>query len=220
VRKQRVNEDIRLTPIGLIDEDNKQVGVVETPDAMRMAREAGLDLVEIQPDVRPPGCKIMDYGKYRFELSKKERGNRAASKQAEMKEVRLGRSQKIDEHDVEIRVNQARRFLMDGHKVQLVQNFRGREITHKEIAFARFNKIVQELSDVSKVETPPRQMGRRMSMILAPDKPKIDAIKRREAKEREAAQQKGEPAGDANEEPTSSGEVEQSVESPAESAKG
>ncbi len=207
-----MNEDIRLSPIRLIDQDNQQVGVVETHEAMRMAREAGLDLVEIQADLRPPVCKIMDYGKYRFELSKKERGNRAASKQAEMKEVRLGRSQKIDEHDVEIRVNQARRFLMEGHKVQLVQNFRGREITHKNIAFTRFNKIVTDLGDISKVETPPRQMGRRMSMILAPDKPKIDAIKRKEAKEREAAEASKQQA-EAEQQPAESNA--EPVEAPA-----
>lgn len=182
-----MNHDIRLSPIRLIDQNNEQVGVVETAVAMRMAQEAGLDLVEIQPDVRPPVCKIMDYGKFRFEMSKKERSARSATKQAEMKEVRLGRSQKIFEHDVEIRVDQARRFLMDGHKVQMVQQFRGREIVHKETAFKRFEDVVKELADISKVEVPPKLFGKRMSLILAPDKAKIEAIKRREEKERKAA---------------------------------
>lgn len=182
-----MNHDIRLTPIRLIDENNEQVGVVETAVALRMAQEAGLDLVEIQPDVRPPVCKIMDYGKFRFEMSKKERSARSATKQAEMKEVRLGRSQKIFEHDVEIRVDQARRFLMEGHKVQMVQQFRGREIVHKETAFRRFEEVVKELADISKVEVPPKLFGKRMSLILAPDKVKIEAIKRREEKERKAA---------------------------------
>lgn len=183
-----MNFEIRLTPVRLIDQDNNQVGVVETNQAMRMAQEAGLDLVEIQADVRPPVCKIMDYGKYKFELSKKERSNRAASKQQEMKEVRLGRSLKIDDHDVEIRVNQARRFLMEGHKVQLVQQFRGREMQHRDIADARIRGIIDGLSDIAKVEVGAKLFGKRMSLILAPDKPKVEAIKRKLEKEQTAAQ--------------------------------
>lgn len=183
-----MNYEIRLTPIRLIDQDNNQLGVVETPQAMKLAQEAGLDLVEIQPDVRPPVCKIMDYGKYKFELSKKERSNRAASKQQEMKEVRLGRSLKIDEHDVGIRVEQARRFLMEGHKVQLVQSFRGREMQHRGIADARFKGILQTLGDISKIEMPARLFGKRMNLILAPDKTKIEAVKRKLEKELSAAQ--------------------------------
>lgn len=171
-----------------MDQDNNQVGVIETPQALRMAQEAGLDLVEIQPDVRPPVCKIMDYGKYKFELSKKERSNRAASKQAEMKEVRLGRSLKIDEHDVKIRVDQARRFLMEGHKVQLVQSFRGREMQHREIADQRFKAILESLADIAKVEMSPRLFGKRMNVILAPDKTKIEAIRRKLEKEMTAQQ--------------------------------
>jgi translation initiation factor IF-3 len=188
VRKTRTNYEIRLTPIRLIDQDNNQLGVIETPQALRMAQEAGLDLVEIQPDVRPPVCKIMDYGKYKFELSKKERSNRAASKQQEMKEVRLGRSLKIDEHDVKIRVEQARRFLMEGHKVQLVQSFRGREMQHREIADQRFKAILQILGDISKIEMPARLFGKRMNLILAPDKVKIEAVRRKLEKEMSAAQ--------------------------------
>ncbi len=144
-----------------------------------MAQDAGLDLVEIGSDQRPPLCKIMDYGKYKYELSKKQQRSRAASKQAEMKEVRLGRSAKIDIHDVMIRVDQARKFLMAGHKVLLVQQFRGREMAHREIGTDRLKMIIKELSDIAKVETPQKQMGRRMSLILAPDKPKIESIKRK-----------------------------------------
>lgn len=174
-----------------------------------MAQEAGLDLVEIQPDVRPPVCKIMDYGKFKFELSKKERTQRSASKQAEMKEVRLGRSQKIDDHDVEIRVDQARRFLMEGHKVQIVQQFRGREIVHKQTAHQRFEDVIKELSDIAKVEVPPRLFGKRVSLILAPDKPKIEAIKRKQEKEQakpaEPGGSTGEPPPPAKTEPAGAG---------------
>ncbi len=193
VRKTRVNYEIRLTPIRLIDENNQQVGVVETREAMRMAEEAGLDLVEIQADVRPPLCKIMDYGKFRYELSKKQKGN-PAGKAAEMKEVRLGRSIKIDDHDVQIRVNQARKFLMDGHKVLLVQNFRGREMAHKEIGEDRMKDVCEALSDIAKVDGTPKLAGRRMNVILIPDRVKVEAAKRAIAKAKAAeAKAKGEP---------------------------
>ena len=155
-----------------------------------MAEEAGLDLVEISPDVRPPVCKIMDYGKYKYELSKKQSKNRAQSKQAEMKEVRLGRSAKIDPNDVEIRVQQARKFLMDGHKVQFVQRFRGREMAHRDIGFNRLKEISEDLADIAKVEVPPRSMGRQISIILAPDKTKIEAIKRKQQKEDDGSSKK------------------------------
>ena len=153
---------------------------METHEARRMAQDAGLDLVEITPDVRPPVCKIMDYGKYKYEQSKKEQDKRKATKQAEMKEVRLGRSAKIDPHDVNIRVAQARKFLMAGHKVQLVQQFRGREMAHKDIGMDRLHEICESLADIAKVEAPPKHAGRRVSLILAPDKTKIQAIKKRE----------------------------------------
>jgi translation initiation factor IF-3 len=181
-----VNYDIRITPIRLIDQNNEQVGVIETRDALRMAEEAGLDLVEISPDIRPPVCKIMDYGKFKYEQGQKDRATRAAGKTAEMKEVRLGRSAKIDDHDVGIRVDQARRFLMEGHKVQLVQQFRGREMAHKDIGVNRLREICNTLADVSKVEVPPKTLGKKMSLILAPDKVKIEALKRKAEKERAA----------------------------------
>ncbi len=178
---------IRLSPIRLIDQNNEQVGVIETPEALRMAREAGLDLVEIQPDARPPLCKIMDYGKYKYDLSKKEQKGRAASKGSEMKEIRLGRSIKIDPHDVMIRVNQARKFLMDGHKVMIVQRFRGREMMHRRLGDDRLREVIETLSDISKVETPPRSAGRQMTLILAPDRQRIETLKRK--MEREAAKE-------------------------------
>lgn len=171
---------IRITPIRLIDAEGEQVGVVETAEAQRMAQEAGLDLVEISPDIRPPVCKIMDYGKYKYELSKRE--NKGA-KQAELKEIRLGRSIKIDPHDVGIRVDQSRRFLIAGHKVQLTQRFRGREMAHKELGIERLHQICIDLADVAKVEMSPRWTGRQASIVLAPDKPKIEAYKRKLAAE-------------------------------------
>ena len=185
-----MNHLIRLSPIRLIGADGEQVGVVETPDAQRMADEAGLDLVEVVPDARPPVCRIMDYGKFKYEQSKKEQKARSHSKANELKEIRLGRSVKIDPHDVKIRVDQARKFLMAGHKVQITQRFRGREMMHKELGIERLAEIVRDLSDIAKVDQAPRWMGRQASIVLSPDKPKVEAIKRKLAKE---AAEKGEP---------------------------
>ncbi|MCA9295048.1 MAG: translation initiation factor IF-3 [Phycisphaerales bacterium] len=182
-----MNEHIRVPRVYLIDEHNVNVGEVDTDEAKRRAQESGLDLVEVSPDARPPVCRILDYGKFRYEQSKKEKANKAKSKAVEMKEVRLGRSMKIDPHDIEIRLNQARRFLMAGHKVQIVQNFRGREMMHRDRGNDRMADIIETLSDIAKVETNPRMMGKRMSVIFAPDKPKIEAIKRKLARERELA---------------------------------
>ncbi|KAA0214313.1 MAG: translation initiation factor IF-3 [Leptolyngbya sp. PLA3] len=174
---------IRITPIRVIGPDNEQIGVIETAEALRMAQEQGLDLVEISPEVRPPVCKIMDYGKHKYELSKKQQKSRASSKSTELKEIRLGRSVKIDPHDVQIRVDQSRRFLMAGHKVQITQRFRGREMAHKELGIERLASICEQLSDIAKVEVPPRWMGRQASIIVAPDRQKVEAAKRKMTKE-------------------------------------
>jgi translation initiation factor IF-3 len=177
---------IRISPIRLIDEDGEQRGLVDTPEAMRMAQAAGLDLVEVVADSRPPVCKIMDYGKHKYDQSKKEAKSRSHG--GELKEIRLGRSLKIDPHDVKIRVDQARRFLMAGHKVQIVQRFRGREIMHKQMGEERMFQICQDLSDVSKIDMAPKGMGRAITLLLSPDRDKIKAIKSRmiqEGKEQE-----------------------------------
>ncbi|MCZ6494457.1 MAG: translation initiation factor IF-3 [Planctomycetota bacterium] len=180
-RGPRVNERIRISPLRLIDENDEMVGVVELEDALRQAREAGLDLVEISSTATPPVVRIMDFGKWKYEQSKKDKASKAKSKTTDLKEVRLGRSMKIDPHDIGIRLDQARRFLIEGHKVQIVQNFRGREMLHRERGHQRMREIMEQLADVAKVEVPPRQLGRRMTMIFAPDRAKIDQLKRNQA---------------------------------------
>ena len=140
-----------------------------------MAQAAGLDLVEVVPDSRPPVCKIMDYGKHKYDQSKKEA--KARTHGNELKEIRLGRSIKIDPHDVQIRVNQARRFLMAGHKVQITQRFRGREMMHKALGEERLFQICQDLSDIAKIDLAPKAMGRAITLVLSPDKDKIKAVK-------------------------------------------
>jgi translation initiation factor IF-3 len=173
-----VNDRIRITPIRLIDENGEMVGIVETDEARMRAMQLGLDLVEISADVRPPVCKIMDFGKFKYEESKKNKANRQKAKASEMKEVRLGRSMKIDPHDVAIRLAQARRFLIEGHKVQIVQNFRGREVAHRSKGDERMAGIIKELSDLGRVEMSPRMNGRRLTMIIGPDKVRVEAWKK------------------------------------------
>ena len=190
MQRTRVNHMIRISPIRLVGPDNEQIGVVETPEALKMAQDQGLDLVEVVPDSRPPVCKIMDYGKYRYDLSKKQQKTRAAQKQSELKEIRLGRSIKIDPHDVKIRVDQARRFLMAGHKVQITQRFRGREMMHKELGLERLRQICEDLGDIAKIDMAPRWVGRQTSIVLSPDKNRIDTIKRKMSDEDRAAETK------------------------------
>lgn len=195
MQRTRVNHLIRITPVRLIGPDNEQIGVVETAEALRMAQEAGLDLVEVVPDQRPPVCKIMDYGKWKYEKSQQDRRQRAASKSTEMKQIRMGRSAKIDPHDVQIRIDQARRFILAGHKVQIVQRFRGREMQHRELGLSHLHEAVKQLSDICKVEQHPRWFGKEASIIIAPDKVKVEAAKRRLEKERaEKAAREGKSA--------------------------
>ena len=182
----RMNDRIRITPVRLIDEKGEMIGIVETDEARRRAIEVGLDLVEISPDARPPVCKIMDYGKFKYEESKKQKASK--SKTSELKEVRLGRSMKIDPHDVGIRVQQARRFLLEGHKVQLVASYKGREMAHREIGERLVGDVIQRLLDLGKLEMVPRLNGKRINAILAPDRHKIEQWKRKE----QAAGRKGE----------------------------
>jgi translation initiation factor IF-3 len=164
----RVNEQIRISPIRLIDHENEQIGVVDLDDAKRRAREAGLDLVEVAPTSRPPVCRIMDYGKWKYQQKKKEQKARSHSKQSELKEVRL--RPKIDTHDLQIKMDKAREFLEEGDKVQFTMLFRGREMAHQNLGLKQMQEIVEKLGDQSKVESTPRMMGRRMTMVLAPDR--------------------------------------------------
>ena len=161
----RCNEQIRLSPIRLIDDVGGQRGVVPTDEALKMAREVGLDLVEVSPNERPPVCKIMDYGKHKYLQSKKLKQKHHEQK---MKEVRI--RPKTDPHDRQIKMEHARGFLAHGDRVQFTMIFRGRERFHQDIGNEAFNEIVTLLADISKVERPPKMLGKRMTMILVPSK--------------------------------------------------
>src|SRR5688500_1585241 len=166
----RHNEQIRISPIFLIDENDNKVGIVSTSDALRKAQEAGLDLVEVAPNARPPVCKIMDFGKWRYQQQKKEDKSRASSRAGQLKELKL-RTVKIGDHDLQIKINHAREFLAEGNKVQFTLQFRGREVAHMELGREIMKKVKSELADVSKVE-PGRDSkleGRRMTLVLQPE---------------------------------------------------
>lgn len=150
----------------MVDAEGRMVGVVSTDTARQMARDAGLDLVEVAPDLNPPVCKILDFGKLKYEEKKKAAKARKASHQVRIKEVRF--RPRTDQHDIEIKVNNARRFLEEGDKVLLQVQFRGREMAHTELGTETLNKVAEMLADISTVEQAPRREGRRINMIIAP----------------------------------------------------
>ena len=164
----RHNEQIRISPIFLIDQNDNKVGSTSTAEALRQAREAGMDLVEVAPTARPPVCRIMDYGKWRYQQQKKEDKSRASNKGGQLKELKL-KTVKIGDHDLMIKINHAREFLKEGNKVQFTLQFRGREMAHLDLGREIMNKVKQELWAVSKVERDAKMEGRRMTLVLQPD---------------------------------------------------
>ena len=162
---QRVNEQIRISPIRLIGAGGEQVGVIPTSQAMEMAREANLDLVEVASDARPPVCKIMDFGKFKF-LQKQKAKEKTKTHQQKLKEIRL--RPKTDEHDVETKINQARRFLEHRDKVLIYVVYKGRELQHIEEGKRVIAQMLEKLVDLAKVEKAPGMEGKRMSAMLAP----------------------------------------------------
>jgi len=160
----RINERIRVREVRLIGASGEQVGVVATDMARRQAQEAGLDLVEVSADARPPVCKIMDYGRYKFEQKKKQNAGRKKAHQSKLKEVRLRPS--TDEHDYQVKLKRAIRFLEQGDKVQIVLMFRGRQMAHKEVGRKLVDRMVTDLEELAKVERTGRMEGRRMTLLL------------------------------------------------------
>lgn len=159
-----MNEQIRISPIRLIGAAGEQLGIVPTAQAMEMAREAGLDLVEVAATDRPPVCKIMDYGKHRYEQSRKQ--HKQKTHQQKLKEIRV--RPKTGDHDVDTKINQARKFLEHKDKVQVNVLFRGREIQHIEEGRRIIINILEKLADVAKVEKHPSMEGKRLTALLAP----------------------------------------------------
>ena len=165
-RGPRVNERIKIREVRLIDSDGEQHGVVPTDKALAMAKAQGLDLVEVADRERPPVCKIMDYGKYKYEQKRKKRENAKKQHKVELKQVRM--RPKTGEHDYQVKLKHAKRFLEKGCKVQVNVFFRGRERAHTEIAKHHLERMAEELEELAKVEVPPKMEGYRMIMVLAP----------------------------------------------------
>jgi len=167
----RINEGIRVREVRLIDADGNQKGIVPTFEALQMARAATLDLVEVAPQAQPPVCKILDYGKYKFELEKKSREARKHQKQVQIKEIRM--QPKIDKHDLEFKTRHVREFLDEGDKVKVTVRFRGRELAHTELGKDVLDKILEMLGDSFLVEKPAQMEGRTMSILLNPKGSKV-----------------------------------------------
>lgn len=159
-----INEQIRDKEIRLIGEDGQQLGVMLTRDAMKLAQDANLDLVKIAPTAKPPVCKIIDYGKYRYELARKEKEAKKKQKTTEIKEVRL--SPNIDDNDLNTKANQARKFITKGDKVKIALRFRGREMAHMNASKEILDDFFKILDDIAVVEKPTKLEGRNMIMFL------------------------------------------------------
>lgn len=163
----RINEDIRVREVRLIDQDGEQAGIVAISDAMNMARELDLDLVEVSPQARPPVCKLLNYGKYKYELEKKSREQKKNASQVRLKEVRM--QPKIEQHDMAFKTKHVQDFLEQGNKVKVTIRFRGRELAHTELGRVKLDNILDLLTEDSyKIDSPPRMEGRFMSMLLSP----------------------------------------------------
>ncbi len=163
----RTNEQIRVREVRLIDENGEQRGIIPTREALQMARDAGIDLVEVSPNARPPVCKILNFGKYKYEMDKRNREQKKKQSLTKLKEVRM--QPKIDTHDMDFKAKHVQEFLDQGNKVKVTIRFRGRELAHTELGVGVLDKIRERLEEGTyKVDNPPRMEGRFMSMLLSP----------------------------------------------------
>jgi translation initiation factor IF-3 len=164
----RVNDRIRISPVRLIDENGDQLGIVATDEARSLASDRGLDLVEVAPNARPPVCRFMDYGKYKYEQARKAREAKKKQHVIQVKEVKL--RPKIETHDIEFKLRHAKRFLEEGHKVKFTLMFRGREVTHPELGVRLLEQVKDELEDIGEIESDISHEGRTLTMMMGPKK--------------------------------------------------
>lgn len=162
----RINEDIDVAQVRLVDADGEMVGVISTKEAIEMAAEVGLDLVEVSPNAEPPVCKILDYGKFKYEAQKKANEARKKQKVIEVKEIKMRPG--IDEHDYQTKMKAVRKFLDNGDKVKMTIRFRGREMAHQDLGMKVLDRVRVEVDEQAKVEQFPRTEGRLMTMVIAP----------------------------------------------------
>jgi translation initiation factor IF-3 len=174
-----VNERIREAEIRVIGSEGEQLGVMSSDDALARAVDEGLDLVEVAPGSRPPVCRIMDYGRYKYEQKKKQ--GKAKGHAASLKEIKM--RPRTDDHDLETKLKKARTFLMDGDKVKVTVMYRGREMVHRNLGRVQLDRVVGMLGNLATIENPPRMEGRFLSMILVPNREGVSEAKRKEATE-------------------------------------
>lgn len=168
IKTTEINEDIRDREVRLIGEDSEQLGIMSAKEAYLIAKDRNLDLVKISPNAKPPVCKIMDYGKYRYDQQKKEKEARKKQKQQTVKEIRMGLS--IEKNDLEIKARNAQRFIEAGDKVKVSIRFRGRELGYTNQGYDVFEKFTKYLEEVAVLENPPKMEGRNMSALYVPKK--------------------------------------------------
>ncbi|WP_034510313.1 translation initiation factor IF-3 [Actinomyces sp. S4-C9] len=186
INEPRVNDRIRVPEVRLVGPEGEQVGVVRVADALRLAEEAGLDLVEVAPNARPSVAKLMDFGKYKYELAQKARESRRNQANTVLKEIRF--RLKIDDHDYETKKGHVERFLNGGDKVKVMIMFRGREQSRPEMGIRLLERLAEDVAELGVVESKPRQDGRNMTMVLAPTRKKSEA-KSEQRRRREAERQ-------------------------------
>ncbi|MEZ5825956.1 MAG: translation initiation factor IF-3 [Geminicoccaceae bacterium] len=164
----RVNDRIEAREVRLVDQDGEMIGVVSTREALRRAEEAGLDLVEVATNATPPVCKILDFGKYKYDAQKKANAARKKQKVIEVKEIKMRPA--IDANDYNIKMKKVRTFIEEGDKVKVTMRFRGREMAHQDIAMGILERVREEMVELAKVEQMPKLEGRQMVMVMAPIK--------------------------------------------------
>lgn len=162
----RTNDEIRVREVQLIDHEGQNRGIVPTGEALEIAMEAGLDLVEIQPNAQPPVCKILDYGRFKYQSQKKAAETRKKQKTVEIKEIKMRPN--IDTHDYEVKMKAMMRFFSEGDKVKVTLRFRGREMAHQDLGMKLLMQVRDETAEIAKVESSPRLEGRQMAMVLSP----------------------------------------------------
>jgi len=166
VTKQRINQQIRVPEVRVIGPEGEQIGVLKTSEAIRQAMESGYDVVEVAPNAEPPVCRIMDFGKFKYEQSKKEHRSRQHQKSTQVKEIKF--RPRTDKHDLETKIRQIRGFLEEGNKTKVTVMFRGREMANQNLGWAAIEKVIEEIKGHGTMETAPRMEGRNLSMVVAP----------------------------------------------------
>lgn len=198
MRQLRINERIRISQVRVIAEDGAQLGVMAPADALRLAREKGLDLVEVAPQTSPPVCRIMDFNKFRYDEERREREAKKKHHVAKLKEVKF--KPHIEEHDYQVKLGMLKRFLMRGDQAKVTMVYRGRELAHTELGRRILDRLAEDLKPISKVERTPLLDGRFMTMVFGPDREKIKRAEQA-AKPRGSAAREGKRAAAATAEP-------------------